>query len=162
MASPAAAGLKVQVPVRTVAEWADVTPGARQADLVVQCGERTGGHSLATRVAVAVATRWCGRGAVWDKTSDRVGRALWYLRRDLPLPLRALHTDNDSAVLHEGLVRWYRREQIAFTRGRPSKTNDQAYGEQTNWVAVRRLIGSGPDGSRAASPLQRVLPLIAA
>lgn len=162
VATEAMGSLKAQVPIRTFAEWTEVTPGALQADLVLHCGESTGGHYLSTLVAVDVVTSWCGLGAVWDKTYDRVGSALWYVRRDLPVTLRELHTDNGSEFLNDGLVRWCRREGIHFTRGRPYKKNDQAYGEQKNWVAVRRLIGYDRYSSRAAyAQLQRVLPLIA-
>ena len=50
------AAMKAQVPIRTFTEWADVTPGALQADLVLHCGESTGGHYLTTLVTVDVAT----------------------------------------------------------------------------------------------------------
>lgn len=163
VSGPAAtARLRTQVPIRTFAEWEGVTPGALQADLVLHCGESTGGHYLTTLVSVDVATSWCGLGAVWGKTYDRVGAALWHIRRDLPVTLRELHTDNGSEFLNDGLVRWCRREGIQYTRGRPYKKNDQAWGEQKNWVAVRKLIGYDRYSSRAAyAQLQRVLPLVA-
>ena len=158
----AVASLNAQVPVRTFAEWAAVTPGALQADLVLLCGESTQGHDLTVLVSVDVATSWCGLQAVWGKTADRVGAALWHTRAGLPVPLRELHTDNGSEFLADGLVRWCRKEGITYTRGRPYKKNDQAWGEQKNWVAVRQLIGYDRSSSRAAyAQLQRVLALAA-
>ncbi len=154
--------LKAQVPVRTFGDWADVAPGAVQADLVLLCGETTAGHYLTVLVTVDVATSWCGLRAVWGKTYDRVGAALWHTRAGLPFPLRELHTDNGSEFLNDGLVRWCRKEGIRYTRGRPYKKNDQAWGEQKNWVAVRKLIGYDRYSTRAAhAQLGRVLALAA-
>ena len=154
--------LRAQMPIRTFADWAGVAPGAVQADLVLLCGETTAGHYLTVLVSVAVATSWCGLQAVWGKTYDRVGSALWHTRARLPFPVRELHTDNGSEFLNDGLVRWCRKEGIQYTRGRPYKKNDQAWGEQKNWVAVRKLIGYDRYSSRAAyAQLGRVLALIA-
>ena len=161
-AGAAASALRAQVLVRTFSEWRDVAPGSQQADLVLHCGASTRGHYLTTLVSVDVATSWCALQAVWGKTSDRVGAALWRTRAALPFPLRELHTDNGSEFLNDGLVRWCRTEGIRYTRGRPYNKNDQAWGEQKNWVAVRKLIGYDRYSSRAASAqLGRVLPLIA-
>lgn len=153
---------RAQVPVRTTTEWRDVTPGSLQADLVLHCGASTQGHYLTTLVSVDVATSWCGLRAVWGKTYDRVGAALWHTRAALPFALRELHTDNGSEFLNDGLVRWCRKEGIQYTRGRPYKKNDQAWAEQKNWAAVRKLIGYDRYSTRAAyAQLGRVLPLIA-
>lgn len=160
--SSAARALQAQVPVRTFSEWRDVEPGSLQADLVLHCGASTHGQYLTTLVSVDVATSWCALRAVWGKTYDRVGAALWHVRAALPFPLRELHTDNGGEFLNDGLVRWCRKEGIAYTRGRPYKKNDQAYAEQKNWVAVRQLIGYDRYSTRAAhAQFGRVLPLIA-
>jgi hypothetical protein len=158
----AASPLRRQVPIRTFADWAGVAPGSVQADLVLLCGDGTHGHYLTTLVAVDVATSWCALRAVWGKTYDRVGAALWHARAALPFPLRELHTDNGGEFLNDGLVRWCRKEGIRFTRGRPYKKNDQAWAEQRNWSAVRKLIGYDRYSTRAAhAQLGRVLPLVA-
>jgi hypothetical protein len=154
--------LKAQIPVRTFGEWAGVTPGALQADLVVHCGETTAGFYLTTLVAVDVATSWCELEPVWGKGQQRVGTGVQHIRQRLPMRLRALHTDNGSEFINDLLYRWCRREGIGFTRGRPYKKNDQAWGEQKNWTAVRRLVGYDRYSSRAAyAQLSRLLPLIA-
>lgn len=80
----------------------------------------------------------------------------------MPFPPRELHTDTGGAVLNDGLVRWCRKEGIPYPRGRPYKKNDQAWGEQKNWVAVRKLIGYDRYSSRAAyAQLGQVLALAA-
>ena len=158
----AASALRAQVPVRTFTEWRAAKPGSLQADLVLHCGTTTQGHYLTTLVSVDVATSWCGLQPVWGKSYDRVGAALWRTRAALPFPLRELHTDNGGEFLNDGLIRWCRKEGIRYTRGRPYRKNDQAYGEQKNWAAVRKPIGYDRYSTRAAyAQLGRVLPLIA-
>ena len=79
-----------------------------------------------------------------------------------PLSLRELHTQGGGKFSTDLLDPWCRREGIRFTRGRPYKKNDQAYGEQKNWTAVRRLIGSDRYSSQAAyAQFGRLMPLIA-
>jgi hypothetical protein len=155
--SRAAAALQAQIPVRTFGEWGGVRPGAVQADLVSHCGESTDGFYLTTLTVVDVATSWCELEPVWGKGRQRVGSALHRLRQRLPAGLRELHTDNGGEFLNELLAPYCRREGIRFTRGRPYKKNDQAYVEQKNWAAVRRVVGYGRYSSKAAyAQLERV------
>ncbi len=138
---PSHPALAAQVPIRTFGEWQDVPPGSLQADLVAHCGETVEGFYLTSLVAVDVATGWTECQAVWGKGYARVGTGVHHIRQRLPMPLRALHTDNGGEFLNHILVPWCRREGIHFTRGRPHRKNDQAYAEQKNWAIVRRLIG---------------------
>jgi transposase InsO family protein len=146
----AATGLRAQVPLRTFGDWAEAAPGELQADLVSHCGSSTEGFYLTTLVAVDVATGWTELEAVWGKGEQRVGGALALVRRRLPMPLRALHTDNGGEFLNRALLRWCAREQIALSRGRPYRKNDQAWAEQRNWSAVRRTVGYDRYGSKEA------------
>lgn len=63
------------------------------------------------------------------------------IRIRLPFPLLGIDSDNDSAFLNGHLVGYCDKEEIAFTRCRPYKKNDQAHIEQKNWTEVRKLIG---------------------
>jgi hypothetical protein len=160
-ASPATAALRAQVPVRTAAEWAAVAPGECQADLVLHCGETTQGFYLTTLVTVDVASGWTELEAVWGKGMQRVGAAVHETRRRLPVPLRALHTDNGGEFLNELLVPYCRRVGVRLTRGRPSRKNDQAHVEQKNGAVVRRLVGYDRFASKAAfAQLQRLYGLV--
>jgi hypothetical protein len=147
---PSHPALAAQVPVRTFGEWQEVRPGSLQADLVGHCGESTEGFYLASLVAVDVATGWTECQAVWGKGNHRVSAGIYEIRRRLPMPLRALHTDNGGEFLNHILVPYCRQERIHFTRGRPWRKNDQAYAEQKNWAIVRRLIGYDRYTSHAA------------
>ncbi|MGH7333108.1 MAG: hypothetical protein ACREKS_10275 [Candidatus Rokuibacteriota bacterium] len=64
-ASPGVAALRQQIPLRTWNEWTAVAPGALQGDLVLHCGEATGGFYLATLLAIDVATTWTELEIVW-------------------------------------------------------------------------------------------------
>lgn len=151
--SRAARSLQAQIPLRTFGEWADVVPGAVQADLVLHCGETTEGFFLTTLTTVDVASGWTECRVVWGKTQERVTAALHRVRMSLPMPLRELHTDNGSEFIDEQLYPYCQREGIKFTRGRPYKKNDQAYVEQKNWSAVRRLVGYDRYSTKAAYDL---------
>ena len=64
--------------------------------------------------------------------------------------MREWHSDNGSEFLNDCLLAWCRREGIGFTRGRPYCKNDQAWVEQRNGLAVRRVVGYDRYSSRAA------------
>ncbi|MGH9669952.1 MAG: integrase catalytic domain-containing protein [Terriglobales bacterium] len=153
--------LKQQIPIRTWGEWAGVRPGALQGDLVLHCGESTEGFFLTTLVAVDVATGWTELEAIWGLGQRRVGSGVHHLRQRLPFPLREWHSDNGREFINALLVAWCRRERIHFTRGRGYRKNDQAYVEQRNWIAVRRLVGYDRYSSRAAfALLQRLYDVL--
>lgn len=156
-----AATLKGQIPLRTFGEWRGVPPGALQGDLVLHCGESTAGFYLTSLVAVDVATSWTELEAIWGMGQHRVGSGVHRVRQRLPFPLRAWHVDNGSEFINRVLVPWCRREGIHLTRGRDYRKNDQAWVEQKNWVAVRRLVGYDRYRSRAAYlVLQRLYRLL--
>ncbi len=121
-----------------------------QGDLVLHCGEVLDGFYLTTLVAVDVATRWTELEAIWGLGQQRVGTGVHHIRQRVPFPLREWHSDNGGEFINETLVAWCRREGIRFTRGRPYRKNDQAWVEQRNGLAVRRLVGYDRYSSRAA------------
>jgi integrase-like protein len=149
-AAPALHALRAQVPLRTWGEWAGVAPGALQGDLVLHCGESTHGFYLASLVTVDVATSWIELQPVWGLQQQRVRAAVHLISTRLPFPLREWHSDNGSEFINTTLLHWCRHAGIRFTRGRPYRKNDQAWVEQRNWLAVRRLIGYDRYTSRPA------------
>ena len=112
-----------------------------QGDLVLHCGESTAGFYLATLLVIDVATGWTDLEPVWGLHADRVGSAVHHVQARLRVPLTAWHSDNGSEFINDGLFGWCRRHGIAFTRGRPYRKNDQAWVEQRNGLAVRRIVG---------------------
>ena len=142
--------LKAKIPIRTFAEWDDVRPGFMEVDLVAHCGDTTEGFYLNTLTAVDIATGWVACRAVWGKGQQRVGGAIHEVARTLPFPLLGLDSDNGSEFINHHLHTYCLNKQITFTRSRPYKKNDQAYVEQKNWTAVRRLIGYDRYSTRKA------------
>ena len=136
--------------MRTWHEWAGVTPGALQGDLVLHCGESTAGQYCATLVAIDVATSWTELQALWNWHHRRITGAIQHIHRRLPFVLREWHSDNGSEFVNACLVGWCRHRGIRFTRGRPARKNDQAWVEQRNGLLVRRLVGYDRYRSRAA------------
>jgi transposase InsO family protein len=116
-------------------------PGLLEIDLVAHCGELAAGEFIYTLCATDIATGWTERLAVLGKSQMAVLEALKRIRSQLPFPLRALHSDNGSEFLNAHVLGWCREADIAYTRGRPYRKNDNAHVEQKNWTLVRRLIG---------------------
>lgn len=91
--------LKKQIPVRTFAEWSDVTAGFLEADLVAHCGETMEGSFLNTLVLTDIATAWTEFMPVLYKNEANVLEALRVVRELLPFPLKGLDTDNGSEFI---------------------------------------------------------------
>jgi len=158
--APATTTLKSQIPIRTWSEWQDVTAGSVQADMVLHCGESGDGFYLATLTVVDVASGWVELRPSWGLGASRVRGALHRVAMSLPFALRELHTDNGSEFINHSLQGWCRQHDIRFSRGRGYKKNDQAYVEQRNWLAVRRVVGYDRYASKAAfDALERLYKL---
>jgi len=79
------------------------------------------------------------------------------VRKLLPFALLGFDTDNDSVFMNETVRDYCQAEQIAFTRCRPYRKNDQAWVEQKNGAVVRRLVGYLRfEGLAAAAELARL------
>ena len=142
--------LKNAIPVRTFSDWNENKPGFIEADLVAHCGDSAEGFYLTTLSTVDVATGWCEPVAVWGKGQDRVGGAVYDVRKRLPMPLLGLDSDNGSEFINQSLYNYCRRNGITFTRSRSYKKNDSCYVEQKKWSVIRRVIGYDRFSSKAA------------
>jgi transposase InsO family protein len=113
------------------------------------------------RPSADISNRFGGGPTACEARLDRVSSAIHRLRTRLPFARREWHSDNCSEFLNTHVLGWCRREGIRFTRGRPYRKNDQAWVEQRNWLAVRRLIGYDRYNSRPALvTLQRLYDLL--
>jgi hypothetical protein len=70
-----------------------------------------------------------------------VVEGLEVIRRQFPVPVLGIDSDNDSAFINETLQGYCEEQQIEFTRSRPYKKNDQAWIEQKNGSVIRRFVG---------------------
>jgi len=142
--------LKNSIPIRTFSDWNENKPGFLEADLVAHCGESTEGFYLTSLSTVDVATGWCEPVAVWGKGQERVGGAVYHVRKQLPMPMLGLDSDNGSEFINQSLYNYCRRNGITFTRSRSYKKNDSCHVEQKNWTVIRRVIGYDRFSSKAA------------
>jgi hypothetical protein len=142
--------LKNAIPLKTFSEWSESKPGNVEVDLVAHCGDSTEGFFLYTLSAVDVATGWYEPMAVWGKSQDHVGGAVYDVRKSLPMPLLGLHSDNGGEFINQALYDYCRRNNITFTRSRSYKKNDSCHVEQKNWSVVRRTIGYDRFSSKEA------------
>ncbi len=79
--------------------------------------------------------------AIKNKGQQATVEAIEELRRRLPFPLLGIDCDNGSEFINAHLFRYCGKRKITFTRGRPYKKNDNCYVEQSNFVAVRIMMG---------------------
>lgn len=74
-----------------------------------------------------------------------------------PYAWYSVHTDNGSEFLNGAVIGWCTRHGIRRTRGRPGKSNDQAYVENANKTFVRALAGDQRrTGKRARDTLNAI------
>lgn len=133
--------LKHQIPVRTFADWDEKRPGFCEMDLVAHDGGNPSGDFCQTLDVTDVLTGWTETQAVKNKAQKWVFEALEQIRARLPFPLLGIDSDNGGEFINNQLIRYCQKEQITFTRSRPSKKNDNCYVEQKNWTMVRKTVG---------------------
>ena len=115
--------------------------GSLQVDWAPHCGQSTAGRFLWTLSTVDIASNWWEGEPVMDRTQQSTRCALDAIRRRLPFRLGEIHPDNDHSVINHLLVEYCRENQIALSRSRPLKKNDNCWVEQKNWTHVRKLVG---------------------
>jgi len=158
-----AGSVRKRVPVKTFADWGEVRPGYFEGDFVAHCGGSMSGSFVHSFVLTDVATGWTECLPLIARQQELVIEALEVFRDRLPIELKGLNTDNDSAFINEVLVDYCDAAGIAFTRSRAYRKNDQAWVEQKNGAVVRRLVGygrlMGVAGTQALGALHRVARL---
>jgi hypothetical protein len=108
-------------------------------------------------VATDVCSGWTEVVALVAREQSLVVEGLEVVRRQLPVPIRGIDSDNDSAFINETLQDYCASRGIEFTRSRPYRKIDQAWIEQKNGSVVRRFVGySRLSGLIAAQCLGRL------
>jgi len=146
-----------QVPIRTFADWDDAELGHFEADFVVHSGGSMTGSMVHSLVLTEVASGWTECVPLLNRNQALVVAGLEVLQERVPMGIRGLDTDNDSAFLNEAVLGYCRTRDIKFTRSRPYRKNDQAWIEQKNGAVVRRFVGYQRfEGLHAARILTRL------
>jgi hypothetical protein len=132
--------LKHHIPLKTDA-WDVRIPGFTELDLVAHCGDRADGEFAHSLNVTDIHSTWVETRAVLGRAEVPVQQALDDIRQALPFRLRGIDADNGSEFINAHLYGYCQAQAIQFTRGRPSKKDDNAHIEQKNWTHVRKVIG---------------------
>ena len=130
-----------QIPVRTFADWHEPAPGFLEIDFVAHGGSSVEGSFLWSLVATDVCSGWTEAVALLAREQSLVVEGLEVLKRQFPMPIRGIDSDNDSTFINDTLVDYCKQSGIEFTRSRAYQKNDQAWIEQKNGAVVRRFVG---------------------
>jgi hypothetical protein len=133
-------GLKRLIPTRASFEWADSPPGFFQADTVSHDGGDSSGEFCFTLDLVDVASGWTELRAMLNKACRWVRSSLADIRQSLPFPLRGVNSDSGGEFINKTIFDFCSPD-IAFTRSRPGKKNDNCHVECKNDTAVRQHVG---------------------
>ena len=137
----AGSALRRSVPIRTFDDWGDPAPGHIEADLVSHSGPVAKGSFAWTFTLTDIATGWTECAPLLVREQTVLVAVLDELRKLMPFALLGFDTDNDSVFINETVRDYCAASDIAFTRCRPYRKNDQAWVEQKNGSVVRRLVG---------------------
>ena len=138
--SPTHAGdtLRSQIKVRQAGDEMEQAPGFLEIDLVAHCGHTLKGEFLWTLTATDVFLGWTINVAIKNRASKHVIEAMGLVEVALPYPITGLDVDNGGEFINYDLVAWCEERNIAMTRARPYKHNDNANVEQKNGALERR------------------------
>ena len=137
---PRPGSLKQKIPIR-LTEWDTAEVGYTEMDTVAHCGSSTSGEFVNTLSNTEIASGWWEGEAIMGKTQDSTFHAARKIRERTPYSWKGIDTDNGSEFIGEALHKYCRRENLVFTRSRPSRKNDNAYIEEKNWTHVRKILG---------------------
>jgi Integrase core domain len=130
-----------EIPVRTFADYGDAVPGYLEIDFVSHGGTSMQGTFLWSLVATDICSGWTEAVALVAREQSLVVEGLQVLRRQFPIPIKGIDSDNDSAFINETLQAHCQQQKWEFTRSRPYHKNDQAWIEQKNGAVIRRFVG---------------------
>lgn len=133
--------LREHVPIRTHAQWKNVSVGTVAIDCVGHDGGDASGDFCHTLNMTDVATGWTEMYAVKNKAQVWVFEALEKGLARFPFPVHSIHSDNGSEFINDHLVRYCIKMELMFTRSRAGHKNDNCYVEQKNWSVIRRAVG---------------------
>src|SRR5439155_18244506 len=93
-----------QVPVRTFADWKEPSPGYLEIDFVSHGGSSMQGTFLWSLVATDVCSGWTEVVPLLAREQSLVVEGLEVIRRQLPVPVLGIDSDNDGAFINETLL----------------------------------------------------------
>jgi len=133
--------LKHQIPIRSFDGWDEKKPGYVEVDLVGHDGGNPSGEFAFTLNVTDVNTGWTEPMAVKNKAQKWTFEALMQIKQHIPFTILGIDSDNGGEFINDHLLRYCQTHDIAFTRSRPYRKNDNCFVEQKNNSIVRRYVG---------------------
>lgn len=130
-----------KIPVKLTDEWDKEEVGNAQLDFVAHCGSSAWGDFINSLSLSDIASGWWEGEAQIGRSQRFTNQGLEKIRQRLPFSLKEIHPDNDSGIINDLIYRYCQDKEIAFSRSRPNKKNDNAYVEQKNWTHIRKIFG---------------------
>jgi len=135
---PAPHILRAAVPLRTSLDGPITDPGLVEVDTVAHCGHTLVGEFLWTLSATLPVSGYTVLTTVKNKAFVHIGAGMDRIVDQMPVPVAEVHVNNGSEFINWGLIDWAKGHDIAMSRSRPYKKNDNAHVEQRNGDWVRR------------------------
>ncbi len=135
---PAPAVLRNSIGLSKVGDAPPATPGVIEADTVAHCGPTFAGEFARTLTMTDLVTGWTENASIRNNASRWIVQAVGQLRDAFPFPLTVFDSDNGSEFINHDVADWLQERDIAQTRSRPYKKNDQATVESKNNHVVRK------------------------
>ena len=85
-----------------------------------------------------MSTGWTEEYSIRNNASKWIVQGVEALKQRFPFPITGFDADNGSEFINHDLAGWLQKRDIAFTRSRPYKKNDQATVESKNNHVVRK------------------------
>ena len=134
----AAPKLRNSIKIRTVGDERDDRPGAIEADTVAHCGPTYIGEFARTLTMTDMVTGWTENTSIRNNATLWITQAVEDLQASFPFPLVSFDSDNGSEFINHDVAGWLQDRDIAQTRSRPYRKNDQATVESKNNHVVRK------------------------
>ena len=97
-----------------------------EADTVAHCGPTFQGEFTRTLTMTDLVTGWTENASIRNNASQWIVKAVAALQGMFPFPLLVFDSDNGSEFINHDVADWLQERDIAQTRSRPYKKNDQA------------------------------------
>lgn len=138
--NPISSNVKKSVKVESWFEKPKI-PGYVEIDLVQHSGPTGKGEFIYTLTATEITTGWTELKVLKNKAMIWTEKAIKSVIRDMPIPVKIIHSDNGSEFINAHIQRLSKEMGIEMTRSRPYKKNDSPYVECKNWSMVRAYTG---------------------
>lgn len=136
--TPASSLLRNSIGLSKAGDVPPTAPGVIEADTVAHCGPTFAGEFARTLTMTDLVTGWTENASIRNNASKWIVQAVGDLQGRFPFPLVVFDSDNGSEFINHDVAGWLQARDIAQTRSRPYRKNDQATVESKNNHVVRK------------------------